>query len=161
MWRIHTCLMHDFYVSTIWHISEGAHMVASNCESLSSITGDFSLSNFTDFFDFCNFSSLHSQRSHKLNKCDWTDVYQNVAKREIKSDWTKFSNFASIADTPDAGLIFLSPISLWNIWKKRHNQILHIPTVFNRYPQDLRLQVKLVFIFWFLSSIRIVFCCKC
>lgn len=118
----------------------------------------FFVSNFTDFFDFCNFSSLHSQRSHKLNKCDWTDVYQNVAKREIKSDWTKFSNFASIADTPDAGLIFLSPISLWNIWKKRHNQILHIPTVFNRYPQDLRLQVKLI---WFLSSIRIVFCCKC
>lgn len=75
-----------------------------------------------------------------------------MAKSEMKWDWTRFANLASTAVTPDAGLILPSPISLWNLWKKKHNQILPIPTFFNPYRQILRLQVKPI---WFLSSIRI------
>lgn len=79
---IHTCLMHDF----LTHLRRCSYGSIKLWIPLSHHRQFFCVSNFTNFFDFCNFSSLHSQRGHKLNKYDWIDVYQNVAKSETKSD---------------------------------------------------------------------------
>lgn len=142
-----------------WHISEGAHMVASNCGSLSSITGDFSVfqSSQTSLTSATSAVYTHKGVTNWM-KLMWLDR----CLLECGQEWNKIrlnQIFQLCFNCSDTRCWTDSCISHFSVKSmKEKTQILPVPTFFNSYPQVLRLSVRLI---WFLSSIRIVFCCKC